>query len=78
MIVSCLIPSYKSKLSIIQNKLSTVILKCSALNDLFDLSPGSTEQDYSSVFHDNEFYECVAQQINKYASYCQKDRPDSK
>jgi hypothetical protein len=43
-----------------------------------DLPPSSAEKDYLSLFLDQEFYEWVAQQTNKYASYCQKDMPDSK
>jgi hypothetical protein len=35
-------------------------------------------KDYlSSLFLDDELYEWIAQE-NKYASYCQRDRPESK
>jgi hypothetical protein len=40
--------------------------------------PDNMEKDYLSSFLCDEFYEWVVQQINKYVSYCQKYRPNSK
>jgi len=48
------------------------------LCSVHDLLPKSMGKDYlSSLFLDDELYEWIAQE-NKYASYCQRDRPESK
>jgi hypothetical protein len=45
--------------------------------DLFvTINYGSMEKYYLSHF--GEFYEWVGQQSNCFASYCQKEQPDSK
>ena len=38
---------------------------------LHDLPPGSTEEDFFSLFLDDKFYELLSAETNKYAQYCQ-------
>jgi hypothetical protein len=43
-----------------------------------DLLPNNMDKDYLSLVLNDKFYELVAEQTNKCASYCQEDRHDSK